>query len=511
VIDSNISAFPQESVNFAFAIGLFDVVAELATAFPDQFADYIRFFITASRHNDLVLRRFVSDDATFYEFLGEALRANPRNVPILLEFSLIRQQPSRDHRLIRNSRAVELLLASAKCSDENERFVLEELNSLAKLSRNLEELSKYPIVAAVLDGISEVQHQPRVLASCIELYQRITRHSFSLAAFHKTVSLLKSESFLYPNKILDVLLKLIASPNTCSPLAYFQFDGQESGISASNILVVGEDFSICCSFTLWPLKSRGVQPLICFYDRQSNESLVFHFKERRLWVSWKSVSRAFRARFENGTWYFVVVSVTPKGFSLLINGSRLMSVHSSGRLPLEFSVHIRAKPDRKGSLSADISRVFVFRVAEFTRQMTAWMSPPSLPPFLASAFVCCFNPSNMHNEQVIDVSPTNSSVPLRGAVVPFMSTVHDVLPPTVSLSSILPLFSRLFDDTLDSHPGRELFRMLIEMIGKILTLSKASQFLFESIHGFRLLSGFLSLVKSQNMNEAFMTSLFDLF
>jgi hypothetical protein len=42
-------------------------------------------------------------------------------------------------------------------------------------------------------------------------------------------------------------------------------------------------------------------------------------------------------------------------------------------------------------------------------------------------------------------------------------------------------------------------------------MSRASQLVFESIHGFRLISGFLCLIKTQYFSDVLMTSLFSLF
>ena len=512
ILESCASRFTEPVVEFCQKIDMFDVIAKLALKFDSAFyINCVKLLSTLTHQNSSILKLLSSKEMTFYDVLGSGiarLGVTTEIVDVFLDMALVKRAGT-THALIDNYRAIELLLAYGRLSDDEEQ-VVEKLLDLASHPPNITELNNGNIIQLILSRIKEVQHNSKMRLLYQKLFQALCTGMFTVSTFYKTVELVKEEDFLYPDEILGILRDIFATSQSSLPSTYFVFDGHESGIFPPPVNV-GDSFTFCASIKP-ELSTTLTQPPILTLIAGDGETTCFSFKQGQVNVKKGTADLGeFPFVFQTDAWYFVTLTVSSHGFTLAVD-SQVLKIDAPVRIvnPVRFLIAARSSDKGIRNLAAEMSTIFIFKTSD-TKLIKPGMKLNSLPSSLSSSLLFCLDPTKSQNLQILNASPSVPTVDFKGKCVLFASTIHDILPSTAALSNLLPLFTRVFGNQLPVETGKNFLSILFGFIGKIMTLSESSQKMFLSIHGFELLASFLDATNEIYFGLSLLRDLLSLF
>ena len=494
VFENCAQCFSDKLAKFCHKIGVFDAAGKLALHFPDLFGTLIRFIRTLTQQRPVFLNLLVSDEPAVYDMLESGIKANflgSEGMSDLLTMTILTIPIAGSIGVVRNYRGLELLLIYASHSTKEEE-VIKHVAELASHDPNIPEFNRGKVIELILLRIKEAPRDTPIPGLYLELFKSLSSSMFTVSTLYKTIELVKSEDFLYPDEVLEILLNLLSSPLSSLPSSYFVFDQYGSGIFPPPVNV-GDFFTLCCSIRpKWTESTEHLQPFLNIIGN-NHESTLFVFRNNKLAVTKRDVIFAeFPFVFRRNNWYFITLTISQEGYALRVN-SETMKIDSPVKLANPVTLMIGARSPNGGvkNMIAGMSSVFVFRTTDVSL-MKPRMRASNLPKELVSSLLLSFDPANAQSSGIlVDVSPKIPQVQFSGKFIPFVSTVHDVLPSTGALSNVIPLFTRLSGDVLPVDTGKNLLRILCRLIAKIIALSESSQMIFSSIHGFGLLASFL--------------------
>jgi hypothetical protein len=507
VIESSAASFTEKVAQLACGLGLVSIIADIAATLNSIFPRCVTLLSTISQQNDGILQYLIKDETTFYSKLEEGtIKGEPslEKGKAILELATIFRLSKGAPSLIRNYRAIELLLINAACSYEGEVWITSELKKLASISRNLPEFGNGKVVQMIINRILEIQSDQELRQTYISLLKLISEHVFTIATFQQISDVIRSPTFQFPNELLQLVVDLFAATLPSTRATYFQFDGRESGLFA-NPMPVGESFVVCFSIRLEsPVALTVQQPLLTLVGL---ETVYLHLKEGMLGCIKKDLDGYYPIHFLPETWYFMAVSVTPWAVSVTVNMGPVFSVGGAFRLGNDVAIYVASKAPDRGvrSLVGEVSPVFVFKAVDM-KLLKSRITPSTLPPQLSSQLICCFNPNVSHRGSVVQ------NFKVRGHCVCFISTIHDVLPTKKGIISLISMFEKPRNDpNLDVRRGQDFLAMLIRLLQKVLLASDVVEPLFEGLFGFRVLASLLWQIESRFFGSALPEGLVHLF
>lgn len=514
VFENCAQCFSDKLAKFCQELGVFDAAGKLALHFPDLFGTLIRFIRTLTQQQHVFLNLLVSDEPAVYDMLESGIKAGllgSEGMSDLLTMTILTIPIAGSVGVVRNYRGLELLLIYASRSKAEEE-VVKQVAELASHAPNIPEFNRGKVIELILLRIKEAPRDTPIPGLYLDLFKGLSSSMFTVSTLYKTIELVKSEDFLYPDEVLEILLNLLSSPLSSLPSSYFVFDQYGGGIFPPPVNV-GDSFTLCCSIRpKWTESTEYLQPFLNIIGN-NHENTLFVFRNNKLAVTKRDMLLAeFPFVFRRNNWYFITLTISPEGYTLRVN-SETMKINNPVKLANPVTLMIGARSPEGGvkNMIAGMSSVFVFRTTDVSL-MKPRMRASNLPKELVSSLLLSFDPANAQSSGIlVDVSPKIPQVQFSGKFIPFVSTVHDVLPSTGALSNVIPLFTRLSGDVLPVDTGKNLLRILCRLIAKIIALSESSQMIFSSIHGFGLLASFLMASNEKYFDVSILGELQNLF
>jgi hypothetical protein len=245
----------------------------------------------------------------------------------LLDLATVFKPAKGEISVIRNYKAIEMLLFCAKWSPEGETWITEQLVNLAGNSANCRQLAKGRTISMILDRMVEVQDREPLRLAYFSLLKMACEYAFSPPTYFRTVELIASPSFHFPQELVQLYVDLLSTRLAAAPASYFQIDEKENGIVIGPVSV-GEAFTVCMSFRL-PEMANVSQPLLVV---QGLETVLLYFKEGFLWVTKRDFEGQFPLHFLVAKWYFLAISFSMQGFAAAVDSGPPFSVAASVHL-----------------------------------------------------------------------------------------------------------------------------------------------------------------------------------
>jgi hypothetical protein len=252
VIESAVSCFSGAIAEFACQAGLIGLVSDIAVAFPAKFPLCAGVLSTLSQQNRTILNFLTSDEMSLYAKLEEAtVKAPPtlEKAKAIMDLATIFRPAKGATSIVRNYKAIELLLTCAKSSPEGEPWITGELTKLAAYAPNLRQFGKGKVVAMVIDRILEIQADDGLRLIYFGILKLISDQVFTVPTYSRTVELVVNESFDYPHEFVQLYIDSLAVKPIPAPPSFYAIDEKEGGIFVSPIQV-GDTFLVCVSFRL---------------------------------------------------------------------------------------------------------------------------------------------------------------------------------------------------------------------------------------------------------------------
>jgi hypothetical protein len=499
IIESSAGSLSSQAAQFACETGLVDLIADVAAAFVSKSPYCISLLTTLSQQNQVIFDYLTSGNLPLYATLEQTTSNGEPGLPkAILEFAIIFKPTKGTPPIVRNSKAIELLLLCGRCSAESEVWVTSELARLVAFPANQRQLGNGRIPGIIIERVGEVQANDALRETYLTCLKAILPQMFTESAYMKSLSLVTSSSFAYPGKFVQLYLDLLLAERPDAPATYYHFDDRDNGIFIAP-LQIGDSFSVFLSFRLDVQVPATTTPLIAL---NGAENIYLYFKENFLWVGKKDFERQFPLHFVGGRWYSLAVAVSPQGFSASVDGGASFSVPAQVHLGMEVSFCIASRSAEKSSKSlvVDVAWVMIFKSADL-KAFKGKITPTTISPSMASSLV-------------LPVSPTaarDRRTSTRGNIVWFQSTIHDFLLTSGGLATVLTIFGRLADHSLSQNVGQELLILGLRLLRTILRSSEDLEQAFFSMNGIPILSVYLCRANSAFFGHTLVQELLPLF
>lgn len=491
----------------AFQTSIFDQMAKIAISSIQYFTKFL-FFLTkmGTEYYDFI--EFYGQRKSIHIILNQF---HCETIPLfdILKFAFC-SSVTKDytHQYIRNWTAINLLLniflnSETTCSFQEEEIV----KSLFKLSQNkgnLIELNRAKVPEFILKRFPSIQNNEDMRNKYLTLFSTITMSIYDNATFYRTIELLKNPKFKYPTEILNKLNQnltlAINQQHTSNPLynannnrimqnvpmKFFRFDNPKGCGIFGPTVKLSSSFSIFFWIRLNDIVNHISFPLLFFNFERGQ--IYFEFEETHLYVreSRKQEKHKFNFEFEQGIWYYIVItsqwSLSYQNISLYVNNNK-ESVRISSKtwnpLMTECSLSIcsTSSNPKSPSLLCDLSNLYVINSIDSNLDLTKMVknSPDSI--------VCNYDPSNAHEGQCFNVTSSGStkkSVPYKGRTIPTVSILENVVKTVGAVKNFFPLFDRVsttpFHDgiKISSDFGSNYLRYLVSIISQMISISESN-------------------------------------
>ena len=349
---------------------------------------------------------------------------------------------------------------------------------------NTYECFYFDFVGILLTRIDQIE----LIEQIILLYRLICTNFFSSLTLQQTFDTIYNKNLnnsIGQQLLIETLSSLIGERVPSSVDCFFHFNGVSTGIFGpsldSSLLNPGWSFST--SF-----RSESDEfPLFSLIESNSSFLNITIIKQKLI-IERNNFKFTFDFRFRLNQWYHLILCFCEKEIILYIDNKLI----SSEKVYLfEFSNRSILKIcNNKGkTFIGDLGPTYIFSTNEFN--LISNISNTGRPKYS----ICSFDPTTAKGQILNDVSK-NESASIVGSAVPFTASLIDIIQQPGIFKKVLPIFEFLNTETPESE---QIFHSLITILRLLISLSLDMEIQFEQVGGFKLLSGFLTLVHSSRV------------
>ncbi|EAY00197.1 Beige/BEACH domain containing protein [Trichomonas vaginalis G3] len=416
---------------------------------------------------------------------------------------------------IQNREAIKCLLNVVKDTD----FEMDIIITVTELCKSSSSNSFECFHADVVKYALEKCNNERVLPLAINLYTAISSVFYSQVILNETFRSLyigNDTRTCKQTMILNSLINMIVEGANSPVSSFFHLNGVTDCIIGPTLPCNFFNSPWSFATTIRMDKSTTSNaPLLTLIDNSWIFSLSFSEKsEMKLSFVKNGVvkaSKCFKYNFRKQQWYYIIITYNEGNFTLYINKTRLQTIQTM-KLNFDSSVLLQIGCNKKFHLAIDIGPTYFFSLDDVNLVYKEFTKSHNSYGQLRNCFVS-LHPCLAQQGKISNASPYFDSNPLIfGTVVPYVTTILDVIEMDGIFLGFMPLFevvNRHFIQQNDEEDN--LLATLLILLRVLLVVSPEIQNNFESIGGFRLLSGFLSKIEPEYFTTQVASQLVELF
>ncbi|KAK8866215.1 hypothetical protein M9Y10_009174 [Tritrichomonas musculus] len=535
--------FPQFSDNiFEFIIeeNIFENLAKLSIYSQELLQHYIQLLTGMySRHYEFEYR-MSSRKYKIYDTIEEYKQEFPE-LELLKQLSFCSESNNNENKYIRNYKGIEVMISLFPLMGEHEHEFSDFLYIQASNAGNLLELSRAKVPEFILKRLKEIKkgELKNIVNNYIKLFKLIGSVVFSNSTFYRTIETLRCKTFEYGNDVINIIRDLIlvndrAENDKKEPISFFRLDaGIECGIfgpKLKNEIVNNFSINFCIRINQISDGEEGEEgekedyrkkylPLFYIQSNASKAKIGLGINKGELYlIEVNSRGEVLKQdkigdiKLQQGQWEFLQVSFS-KGFlkreMTVVHNSEEKSVqklkNSIDRDSFIF-FGTESKDSDSKSLMCDISTIII---TEGDGAITKEDLLDSYGRKQNDKIVSELNPTNGHERICFDTGNNDGNiVEYRGRSIPFIPNIYEVFQTVGSLINILPLFKH---KEKTNEETTQFLVSLLQIIKRMVTLTKEVKAIFTESRFFELLQGFLLEINSKILTIEFMTEIFDLY
>ena len=448
---------------------------------------------------------------------------------VLLEFAHASSDKSSEHRSLRNYKALEVLMEWSKGSVK-EKEILLKLSRLAyKSTTNIYQMNRACLPEHILQRLQTVGNDIALISEMLQLFSVLARYAFTNSVLYEGIRLMRSEQFMNPNLILSTYFRLITDFKEPGPSCFFHFDGTATGIFGPTTVIPDQSLFVT-SFCVDGTFGKSVQPIVIF-DSGTQEYLSLILTGDKLVLTSTSNQNTQKItgkqHIDTEKWIQVAISFTVKSVTVYLDGKLEMQCHPIPLGSCSYKIFIGSSTESMTGegLVGDIGPTYLLKGADVSK-ITLELLPNDIEKTYGKDTLLMYSPRATQQTSVLNVSSEATSVSFRGQTIQFTSTIIDVISSVAAIPNLMPIFQRVYScehcvgehsapcpycHSISTPNGEETVIILLQIFTMLFQHSKTVQMTFKSIRGYKLLSGFLSKVSAECINERTLSSIIEMF
>ena len=436
--------------------------------------------------------------------------------------------------MIQNRAPLQLLLDATRDTNFEEQ-ILEDLYVLCNGSTSNAfecfkiNIIKYTLERASVEWAKNDNQNKNICFKCISLFESVASHFFSPLSLNDTFKVLYYSSEQQRSElqqiILDCLLRLLVEDKPNPVRSFFHFNGYNTGIFGPQIFF---DFFNCKWAFITTLRldisKTDEDPVLLIKDDKSGYKLSLSFVNNQLIFSKSFENTNFSSSFENikfskHIWYQILVLYSRKEVQLYLNGEKVSSIPIKSKKfevskNKEFSILIGSNQNR--TFSGDLGSILFYSLNDhdsYTAEKMIKKYQKSETTHSRSSSLLFYDPCNVDENIINDVTSNGSSANLLGNAVQFCTTLSSVVKYNGTFQRFLPLFYHVDKPKFENDAGvdDQLFHTLLVILRVLLGISKDMEKMFESIGGFQLLTGIFTSIQDFAFTNFVPNDLFEIY
>lgn len=414
---------------------------------------------------------------------------------------------------IQNREAIRILISVVKGSEHEESLILAIIELCKNSSSNCFECFHADVIRYTLDRCN----CDKLIMHALNLYTTISSLFYSQLIMNETFRSLYQDEETRTRKhqeVLNAIISMIIEGNNSPVSSFFHLNGVTDCIIGPNLPSSALNNPWCLATTIrLDRNSTENAPLITMIDSSGSLSISFSEKsELKIAIAKNSnlkMTNCFKYNFRKQQWYYIILSYEDGNFTLYINETKIQALQFT-KLNFDSSILVQMGCNDKLHLAVDIGPTYIFSTDDVNLVMKEFAKSRNSYGQLKNTIVS-LHPCLAQQGKILNASPFSDQTPiLIGTAVTFCTTIIDVIEMDGVFIGFLPLFQVVNREFIGDDEDMLLASLLV-ILRLLLVISTDIQQHFESIGGFRLLSGFLAKIKPQYFTPPVATELVEMY